>query len=153
MMKSYIKSTFIIMICSSLVACADLSKQDVGVISGGAIGGLIGSQFGGGTAARLALAGVGAVAGAAIGGAIGHAMDRKDQMLLNRALENQPTGQTTSWKNPDTGNRYSVTPTKTYRSSRGPCRKFLINGIVNGRPQQIVGRACRKPNGTWQMVN
>ncbi len=136
-----------------LVGCASMNHQDVGTISGGVIGGLIGSQFGGGPAAKLAATAGGAIAGAYLGGQIGKTMDKVDRMEMQRALETAPTGKSVNWSNPDTGNRYTVQPTRTYYREHLPCREYLTKAIIDGRPQTLRGSACRQPDGTWHVVN
>jgi surface antigen len=135
-----------------LAGCANMTNQDVGVLTGGAVGGAVGSLFGSGSGQILATVG-GTVVGAMIGGAIGASMDRQDQMQLNQALENEPSGQVSTWRNPDSGNTYYVTPRRTY--SRGPqhCRDFTTKAVINGKVQLVQGTACRRPNGTWRMIN
>lgn len=136
----------------SVAGCAGVSNQDIGVVTGGAVGGALGSLFGSGSGKIVAAVG-GTVLGAIIGGAIGRTMDRTDQMRVNQTLENTPSGNTSSWHNPDTGNTYYVTPKKTYYRNKRPCRDFTTTGIIGGKRQTIYGRACRMSDGSWQMVN
>jgi uncharacterized protein YcfJ len=69
-----------------LVSCAgDFSKQDAGMLIGGASGALIGSQFGHGSG-RAVGAGVGAVAGGLVGSQIGKSMDQQDAMRRERVV-------------------------------------------------------------------
>jgi hypothetical protein len=36
----------------------------------------------------------------------------------------------------------------------GPeCREYQTTTIVDGRPQQTFGTACRQPDGTWHIIN
>ena len=135
-----------------LVGCASMNNEGVGTISGGVIGGLIGSQFGGGTGKVVAAAG-GAIVGAYLGGQIGKTMDKVDRMEMQRALETAPTGRAINWSNPDTGNHYTVQPTRTYYRERLPCREYLTKAIIDGRKQTLRGSACRQPDGTWHVVN
>ena len=136
----------------SLVGCTNVSKQDVGTLSGGVIGGLVGSQFGHGGGQLLAV-GAGALAGAFIGGAIGKNMDDTDKLKMNQALENNSAGQPAYWKNPNTGNHYTVTPTKNVKVNGNKyCREYRSVADIAGKQQQIYGTACRKPDGTWQVV-
>lgn len=143
--------TIISALALSITACANVSNQDVGVLAGGAVGGAVGSLFGSGSGKILAAVG-GTLVGAAIGGAIGHSMDKVDQMQMNQALEREQSGQTSTWRNPDTGNRYSVTPKRTYYRGNQPCRDFTTRAVINGQVQTVYGRACRKADGSWQMV-
>jgi surface antigen len=136
-----------------LVSCASITNEDVGTLSGGVIGGLIGSQFGGGPAAKLAATAGGALFGAYLGGKIGKTMDKVDRMEMQRALETAPTGKSVNWSNPDSGNRYSVQPTRTYYRERLPCREYLTTAVIDGRRETLRGSACRQPDGTWHVVN
>lgn len=136
----------------ALTSCSNVSNQDVGVVTGGAIGGALGSLFGSGSG-KIAAAVGGTVLGAIIGGKIGSTMDKVDQMKMNQALESAHTGQTESWKNPDNGNRYSVTPTKTYYKKGRPCRSFVTTAYINGKQDRVYGKACRTSDGRWKMVN
>lgn len=152
-MKQVLKASILVISISSLVSCSSLSNQDVGVLTGGVAGGLLGSQFGGGTG-RLVMTGVGTLAGGIIGGAIGRNMDETDKLKTQRALENLPTGKTQSWHNPDTGNNYRVKPVKTFTSSQGaPCREYIMNANIGGKTQQTYGTACRQADGSWKIKN
>jgi surface antigen len=136
-----------------LAGCSqDTKNQDVGTVVGGALGGLLGAQVGSGSG-RVAAAVAGSIAGSLIGGSIGKSMDELDRMKATQALEKTPTGQTSTWQNPDTGNSYSVTPTQTYTSDGGaPCRDYTTEGWIDGKREIIKGTACRQPDGTWRTV-
>jgi len=125
------------------------SKQDMGAVSGAVIGGVVGSTIGGGTGRTVAIV-AGTVAGALLGSHIGKRMDEADRMKAAQALENTPTGQQTTWRNPDTGSQYSVTPTRTYEAAGAPCRDFTVNATVEGKPDTVKGTACRQADGTWK---
>lgn len=135
-----------------LVGCANMNNEGVGTISGGVIGGLIGSQFGSGSGKVAAAAG-GALLGAFLGGQIGKSMDKVDRMEMQRALETAPTGRPVTWSNPDTGNRYTVQPTRTYYRERLPCREYTTKAWIDGRTELVRGSACRQPDGSWHVVN
>ncbi|MDX1900883.1 MAG: glycine zipper 2TM domain-containing protein [Gammaproteobacteria bacterium] len=135
----------------SLVACDNMSNQDVGTVSGAVIGGLAGSQFGQGGGQVLA-AGAGALAGAYIGGAIGKNMDDTDRLRMNQALESNPVGQPTYWQNKRTDTSYTVVPTKNVELAGNPyCREYRSTANIAGKKQQIYGTACRQPDGTWKI--
>src|SRR5688572_1681646 len=114
-----------------LVGCAPMNKEGVGTITGGVVGGLIGSQFGGGSGKVAAAAG-GALLGAFLGGQIGKTMDKVDRMEMQRALETAPTGRAVTWSNPDTGNRYTAQPTRTYYHAQQPCREYITKALIGG---------------------
>lgn len=135
-----------------VAGCAPINNEGVGTISGGVVGGLLGSQFGGGSGRVMAAAG-GALLGAYLGGQIGKSMDRQDRMEMQRALETAPTGRAVVWSNPDNGNRYTVQPTRTYYHSQQPCREYITKALIGGKSEQIHGKACRQADGSWRVVN
>ncbi|HYW77842.1 MAG TPA: RT0821/Lpp0805 family surface protein, partial [Gammaproteobacteria bacterium] len=63
------------------------------------------------------------------------------------------TGVPSAWRNPDTGNEYSVTPTRTYESEAGPCREYTIDAIIGGKKEKVYGTACRQADGSWKNVS
>lgn len=137
----------------ALGGCAtDRPNEQAGMIIGGALGGLLGNQVGQGSGRTAAII-VGTLAGAAIGGSVGQSMDQTDRLKTARSLETVRTGVPSSWRNPDSGNQYTVTPTRTYESSQGPCREYTIDARVRGRPETVYGTACRQPDGTWRTSN
>jgi surface antigen len=136
----------------SLTGCAtaDVSHEDSGMIIGGVLGGVLGSQVGGGhgrTAAIIA----GALAGAAIGGSIGRSMDESDRAKTAQTLEGVRTGVASTWRNPDTGIEYTVTPTRTFDSEAGPCREFATEAVIGAKKETVYGTACRQADGSWKV--
>ncbi len=124
-----------------------------GRIIGALLGGAAGTQFGKGRGRTVAIVG-GAIIGAVIGGEVGKSMQKSDQNQASHVLENVPTGQTVTWRNPDTGRDYEMTPTKTYRTSSNlPCREYSTWVFVDGFEEQVTGRACRTPDGRWKMLS
>lgn len=155
----------ILALCAMLGACAapgappgefGMNKTTGGALIGAGAGGLIGSQFGGG-AGKLVATGLGVLVGGLMGSQVGASLDRADQMALQQTTQNTlealPTGQTSTWRNPDSGNYGSVTPVNTYQAPSGEfCREFQQTITVGGQTQQGYGRACRQPDGTWKIV-
>lgn len=135
-----------------LGGCAEMNNEGVGTITGGVVGGLLGSQFGGGSG-RVAAAAGGALLGAYLGGNIGRTMDRQDRLEMQRALETAPTGKVIVWQNPDSGNRYTVRPTRTYYTNQQPCREYTTRAIIGGKSQEIFGKACRQADGSWRVIS
>lgn len=125
------------------------TKQDAGMVIGGVLGGVLGSQVGGGHGRTAAII-VGTLAGAAIGGALGKTMDDVDRMKTAASLETVRTGVPSTWKNPDSGNQYTVTPTRTYEVASGPCREYTIDAVIEGRREKVHGTACRDAEGNWR---
>lgn len=134
-----------------LSSCADsqYSKGQQGVVGGAAAGALIGQMIGHNTEATL----IGMAVGTMLGYIVGNEMDKYDRQELNHVYERGVSGSTTSWINPDSGNRYSVTPQPAYSSPQGtqPCRKAEIKAIIDGKEESTYTTACRDANGQWQL--
>ncbi len=80
-------------------------------------------------------------------------MDEVDQNCVGQVLEHAGDGQQIAWNNPQTGAQYQVVPTRTVQGSDGRyCREYTSTSVVSGRNQQTYGRACRQPDGSWQIV-
>ncbi len=129
-------------------------RENTGTLVGAVAGGLIGSQFGGGTGERVAAG----IAGAAIGGLIGNRI----------GAGHGRRGQAARLCGADAGARNAA---RRARRCRGriripaamarwfPARPISRNGLqcreythtiyIDGRPQIARGAACRNPDGTW----
>ncbi len=133
----------------------NVNKQGTGTLLGAVAGAALGSQFGKGTGQILGV-GLGALAGGFMGNQIGSYMDEQDKMRMERnsqsALENAPSGQSTTWKNPDNGNYGSFTPVKTYQQHGQYCREFTQKISVGNKVQEGYGTACRQPDGSWKIT-
>jgi len=132
--------------------CETTSHGQEGEIIGGVLGGVIGAQVGDGSGRTAAII-IGTIAGAMIGRHIGESMDDVDRTNTARILNDSRTGQSTTWVNPDTGHRYTVTPTHTFEQASGPCREFRLDATVGSQPnQEVYGTACLQADGAW-LVN
>ena len=130
----------------------DNPKAVLGTVLGAAAGAGIAALAGGGAGAIVG-AGLG---GALIGGFVGNRLDARDKRMAaeaaQTAFEQNRSGQASVWKNPDTGNSGTVTPTRTYQLASGQyCREYEQTIVVGGQPNQAYGTACRHPDGTWQI--
>jgi len=154
-MKTCIVGTLVLTLL--FAGCSTMGpKEGAGTVIGGIGGAVIGAQFGGGTGQIVGTA-VGAIAGAMIGQQIGKSLDKADQQEMQRtaqySLENARVDETTTWRNPDSGNSGSITPTKTYQSEGGQyCREYRQTVVIDGKEEQAYGTACRQPDGTWKIV-
>ena len=141
-----------------LPACtADRGPKEIGgAVIGGAAGGLLGSQIGDGTG-QIAATAAGVFLGAWLGSEIGRSLDENDRREAERsaqvALERNPDGQPSTWKNPNSGASGSTTPTRTYDTSEGTCREYTTSVVIDGKTQTAHGTACREPDGTWRIVS
>lgn len=141
-----------------VAACAQEpgQKEGLGTVLGGVAGGVAGAQLGKGTGRSVAI-GIGAVLGALAGGEVGRSLDKADKLAMSRttqrALETQPSGTTTTWRNPDSGNSGTVTPRPAVQRASGEyCREFQQTVTVGGKTEEAYGTACRQPDGSWKIV-
>ncbi|CAL7961992.1 17 kDa surface antigen [Alphaproteobacteria bacterium] len=134
-----------------------LNKANVGVVSGAVLGGIVGSAVGGRGTSGI----VGGVAGAALGALAGHAigakLDKADLMYQRNsmmdALESNRVGMASAWRNPDSGNSGAITPTRTYVDDYGQnCREYTQRVMVGGKSVEAFGRACRRSDGSWEII-
>ncbi len=157
--KSFFRFAAAAVVAMALVGCESAQnnpKQSIGTLLGAGLGALVGSQIGGGKG-QLAAVAVGALAGAWAGSEIGKSLDKADRQYAERTAQNgleyNQTGQEVAWRNPDSGNSGTFTPTATYKLDNGTnCRDFETTIYVDGEKESGVGRACRRPDGTWQIV-
>ena len=152
-----LKPIVAIILVTGLVGCSGGEKQTMGTVLGAGLGALAGSQVGKGKGKLVAVA-VGTLAGAAVGGEIGKSLDKADRLAMQHstqtALEKNRTGNASTWRNPDSGNQGTVTPTRTYETAQGDvCREFQQTITIGGKTETAVGRACRQADGTWRIVN
>lgn len=142
---------------SLLAACQDTGpKQGIGTLLGAAGGGLAGAQIGKGSG-QLAAVAAGVLLGGFLGSEVGKSLDRADQAYMSRTtqqtLETAPTGRTSSWRNPDSGNYGTITPQPAFQTSGGEyCREFQQTVTVGAKTEQAYGTACRQPDGSWKIV-
>jgi surface antigen len=101
---------------------------------------------------RTAATVIGTLIGATIGGNVGRSMDQTDRLKTAQALETVSTGRSSTWRNPDTGAQYTVTPTRTRQTAEGPCREYTVDATVAGRPERVYGQACRQQDGSWRVA-
>lgn len=149
-----IYTAMIALICSlGLAGCQNMSNQDVGVLTGGVAGGLLGSTIGNGGGKVLAIA-AGTIAGALIGGSIGKNMDDNDRARMAMALERNDVNQPAYWHNARTGANYEVIPVRNVqRRGNRYCREYRTVADIGGKKQQLYGTACRQPDGSWKAVS
>ena len=135
-----------------LSSCGTYTKGQKGVGIGGASGALLGQAIGRNTEATL----IGAAVGGLLGYIVGNEMDKYDRQELNHAYEYGPSGQSTSWQNPDSGNYYQVTPQSAYtppQQPQQPCRQAEILATIDGRTEKTYTTACRNSAGQWELRN
>lgn len=123
--------------------------RETGALSGAAVGAGAGA-LAGGTKATV----IGGLVGTIVGHEIGRQMDRQDRHHTSRALEHNRTGEPARWTNPDTGRAYSVTPRDTFEGDHGgPCREFTMVSEHRGEQVRTTEVACRRSDGSWEIVD
>ena len=133
------------------------NKTEVGTIGGAIAGGVIGNQIGGGSGRTVATIG-GALLGGFLGNQVGRSLDNADRAMVNQttqsALETSQPGQSLPWRNTNSGNYGSITPSNYYQNAEGQyCREYTQTIVVGGKTEKGYGTACRQPDGSWQMVS
>ena len=136
-----------------LSGCAGASKEQSSTIVGSVIGGVAGYQFGKGKGKKVATV-LGAIAGGMIGGNVGRGLDQQDQQRVSQTLETAPRNQKVAWNNQNTNTNYEFTPvTEKYdgnvNGQATQCRDYVMDVFIDGRMQQVNGRACRNNSGQW----
>jgi surface antigen len=129
------------------------TNEQTGQVVGGILGGVAGNQVGHGSGRAVATL-AGTLAGGFIGGALGRNMDDTDRLKAHHSLENNRTHESSQWHNPNSGNDYTMTPTRTYQTGNGQyCREYTTDVVVGGRRETAYGTACRQADGSWKVVS
>ncbi|RED52403.1 RT0821/Lpp0805 family surface protein [Aestuariispira insulae] len=140
----------------ALSGCANRDTgtgEVVGTVGGVLLGGLVGSQFGGGSGRVVATvigAGLGGYLGNQIGARLDEADRREAQTAMANSMEYNADGESGAWHNPNNGHNGTVSPTRTYYNAENkPCRDFTHVIEVDGKSEEVKGTACRNPGGEW----
>jgi surface antigen len=152
-------SAFFISGCAANVQTSSSNqgpKESVGALSGMVIGGALANDMAGDSRNKSLATVLGAFVGGVIGQNIGAQLDERDRLLAgeayNTALEYNPIDKAAEWRNPDTGNYGRVIPVTTYRQNGRYCREFTQEIFIGGKKQTGYGRACRQPDGSWEII-
>ncbi len=150
MKASMMRATTCALLLSLSAGCA-MNQEQGGALLGGVAGAAAGSAIGRGSGQTAAII-LGALLGSVAGANIGRHMDEQDRVRAAQVFESYPTGSSATWRNPDSGTDYTVTPTRTYDTAQGPCREFTMRATIGGRPDTVYGTACRQADGSWKVV-
>lgn len=150
--KNMSKIALISLMSLSIISC---TKEETGTLLGAIGGAIIGGEVTGDNGVGVMM---GAIAGGYAGRSIGSKLDEADQQKMYHttqgALETGVSGEASTWYNPDSGNRGTVTPQPAYQSTEGQyCREYQQSVTIGGEPETAYGTACRMPDGTWKIVN
>lgn len=152
-----IRTVFAGLLALSIAGCANggPSNEQIGGLVGAAAGAAIGSQIGSGTGRTIAIA-AGTLLGYWAGSTVARRLTSQDRAQMSRtqsaALATNSNGQTSRWKNPQSGNSGTVTPTTTYKTAQGStCRTFSESITAGGQTDTASGTACQQPDGSWRV--
>jgi surface antigen len=120
---------------------------------GGSVGAMSGSgrggSVGGGGGASLA---AGAAASAGLQSLVNQQMSDQDRKRMAEVLEFNRAGSATSWVDTKSNEGYTIIPHEAFNSSQGTCRNFEAQTNIAGNVQRSQGTACRKFDGSWEVV-
>lgn len=142
-----------LMASAALLSGCQLDNQTLGGIAGAGAGAGIAKAAGGGTLAVV----VGAAAGAWFGAELGRQLTDRDRSTMREtaqyALDDAPSGTTSRWENPDSGNSGTITPQDSFQNAQGQqCREFHQSVSAAGQTETGYGTACRQADGSWKVV-
>ena len=155
-LKTFAAGLCALTVSGALAGCesfGDMSDREMtGTIVGGALGGLVGSQFGGRHTDRALMTGLGVALGAYAGNRIGHAMDQRDverhDRVAEQAMWSSRSGRPYAWRGDGASGEISPLA-DAYRDSSGrSCRRF--NDTVtfrDGYRRSVEGTACLNADG------
>ena len=150
-MRNILKSVVISLAILGLAGCANMNNQDVGTIAGGAIGGLLGNQIGGGGGRIIATIG-GTLLGAYLGNQVGANMDKTDRLAMEQNVQRAMNdNKAVAWRG-HTGDRYRVVPGRRERRDERRCRRYTMYAYMGGERKRIHGLACYR-HGRWVNVS
>jgi surface antigen len=141
---------------AGVMSGGNINKTEIGTLGGAIGGGVIGSTMGRGNGKTAATIG-GALLGGLLGNNIGKSLDNADMAAYSatsqKALETAQPGQALPWRNAQSGNSGSITPSNYYQNPQGQyCREYTQSIVVGGQKKEGFGKACRQQDGTWQII-
>ncbi len=150
------KRLVVLILALTLIGCAGMTREEQGAATGAvlgiALGALVGDQLLDCQGCAAIGGAVGGLALGSIGASWGAELDRLDRQNIKHALEHQRSGQPSAWINPDSGVRHEVVAKPATQERGTYCREFQDNVTIAGKTQPIYGKACRKPDGNWELV-
>ena len=150
-MKKIATIGVIAVLSTGLVGCTPGNNIPGATIAGAGAGGLLGAAFFHGSGAWIGVLGS-ALVGGVIGNFVGKKMDENDRARMAQAVTTVPVGQEATWTNKHDVT-YTVRPVRQYRTKRHRyCREYQTKVEIGGRTRTAYGRACRKPDGQWQIL-
>lgn len=142
LVKFFRTSVVCMLVGATLASCQSGSvgqNAAIGAGVGAMIGGLGCAAAGGKAGACLAIAGAGAI----IGGGIGAQIDARDRQRREAALRQaRSSSKRVSWRNPQTGNRGTITPLRAVVQNERKCQVIRESYVKNGEPITAESTVC-----------
>lgn len=128
----------------------NMSKQDIGIATGAAVGAIAAPLIFGNTA-WYTIAG-GAAAGGFIGSYVGKNMNTQQRQQVAYTLDKAPDKQPYQFmSNPQNNPDLTVTPLRSYKISNQQCRDFELMTKEGAKTVYDKGAACKQADGSWQV--
>ncbi len=101
-----------------------------------------------------AIIGANVLIGALTGNPIAKQLTPQDRAYANRALEyGLNNGRPQTWQNPNSNASGNFYPETLVQSNTGRyCRSYSQTIVLNSNSQSASGRACRKPDNSWDII-
>ncbi|MFT5113636.1 MAG: surface antigen [Parasphingorhabdus sp.] len=154
LVASLISSSLFVSGCTTT---GEIDKHSTGAGLGALTGALLAYGLGKGHSDKEVAIAFGTFVGAIIGGGIGAKLTEADRVIAGRnlgdSLENDRSGSSRVWNNPDSGNSGTTTPVRTIARADGtPCREFTTTVLIGGSEEEAYGTACRQADGSWKVM-
>jgi len=134
---------------ASLSGC-NMSKQDICIATGAAVGAIAAPLIFGNTA-WYTIAG-GAAAGGFIGSYVGKNMSPQSRQKVAYTLDKAPDKQPYQFMStPQSSPDLTVTPLRSYKISNQQCRDFELVTQEGAKTVYDKGSACKQADGSWQV--
>lgn len=142
------KTATLLILMLLATGCANKAQQSAGLgaLAGATVGALTFKN-------KVSGAAIGAGAGMLLGYIVGNEMDKSDRQQVSNVLENTPSGQSTHWRNPDTGVDYQASPRPPRHVGNSIHREVELNArMPDGRHETVYADAYRESDGHWHLV-
>lgn len=133
------------------------NNQVGGLVFGAIAGGLFGNAIAG-RHNRGGATAMGMIMGGALGAGIAGNMDCDDRYYFHQTyydgFERGYSNRTYQWRNPNTGHHGAFRVGDYYQGPRGQrCATYAQTIWIQGRPERARGYACRRGDGSWEIIS
>ncbi len=133
------------------------NNQVGGLVFGAIAGGLLGNAVSG-RRNRGGATAMGMIMGGALGAGIAGNMDCDDRYYVQQTyyggFERGYSNRTYQWRNPNIGHHGAFRVGDYYQGPRGQrCATYAQTIWIQGRPERARGYACRRGDGSWEILS